>query len=114
MTDFKIVLDISGNVAASMMNNVHEIDGEKRYDLLKYKIEKDIFFDTDSGVTAKSNIVYNILSQCEELNTKFLVIEPAKGEYKNVFGNKFNVDIPNIKLSDHTPVIIYKNAEPSN
>lgn len=30
------------------------------------------------------------------------------------FGNKFNVDIPNIKISDHTPVIIYKNAEPSN
>lgn len=30
------------------------------------------------------------------------------------FGNKFKVDIPNIKISDHTPVIIYKNAEPSN
>jgi len=60
MTDFKIVLDNSGNVAASMISNVPEKDGEKRYDLLKYKIEKDVSSDTESGVTAKSNIVYNI------------------------------------------------------
>lgn len=48
-------------------------------------------FVTGSTGSGKSNIVYNMLSQCEELNTKFLVIEPAKGEYKNLFCNCANI-----------------------
>ena len=44
-------------------------------------------FVTGSTGSGKSNIIYSILSQCEKLNTKFLVIEPAKGEYKNLFCN---------------------------
>lgn len=44
-------------------------------------------FVTGSTGSGKSNTVYEILNQLQMLyNIPFLVIEPAKGEYKNVFG----------------------------
>ena len=44
-------------------------------------------FITGSTGSGKSNTVYRILEEARELNVNFLVVEPAKGEYKNVFGN---------------------------
>lgn len=44
-------------------------------------------FVTGSTGSGKSNTVYEMLNQLRMLyNIPFLVIEPAKGEYKNVFG----------------------------
>lgn len=43
-------------------------------------------FVTGSTGSGKSNTIYQILNEAAEDNVKFLVIEPAKGEYKNVFG----------------------------
>lgn len=43
-------------------------------------------FITGSTGTGKSNTVYQILDQLKEDGKKFLVVEPAKGEYKEVFG----------------------------
>lgn len=44
-------------------------------------------FITGSTGSGKSNTVYEILNQLRNVyNTPFLVVEPAKGEYKNVFG----------------------------
>lgn len=45
-------------------------------------------FITGSTGSGKSNTVYQILNEALEQDTKFLVIEPAKGEYKHVFGSK--------------------------
>ena len=42
-------------------------------------------FITGSTGSGKSNTVYRILSEASRLGKHFLVIEPAKGEYKNVF-----------------------------
>lgn len=50
-------------------------------------------FITGSTGTGKSNTVYNILGQLLEKQIKFCVIEPAKGEYKNVFGNRPDVNV---------------------
>lgn len=50
-------------------------------------------FVTGSTGSGKSNTVYQILSEAKEKEKKFLVIEPAKGEYKNVFGNKKDVKV---------------------
>lgn len=44
-------------------------------------------FITGSTGVGKSNTVYRILEQLPALGKTFLVIEPAKGEYKNIFGN---------------------------
>ena len=50
-------------------------------------------FITGSTGSGKSNTVYQILNEALEQDTKFLVIEPAKGEYKHVFGNESDVTV---------------------
>ncbi len=49
-------------------------------------------FITGSTGSGKSNTVYKILSELH-IAAKFLVIEPAKGEYKNIFGNQPSVSV---------------------
>ncbi|MEI0551401.1 ATP-binding protein [Brachyspira intermedia] len=48
-------------------------------------------FITGSTGAGKSNAVYKIIEGFYAKNVKFLVIEPAKGEYKNVFGHRKEV-----------------------
>ena len=43
-------------------------------------------FVTGSTGSGKSNTIYQIIEQSRMEKIKFLVVEPAKGEYKNVFG----------------------------
>lgn len=50
-------------------------------------------FITGSTGKGKSNTIYQLLSQLKKNNVHFLVVEPAKGEYKNVFGNDENVSV---------------------
>lgn len=50
-------------------------------------------FITGSTGSGKSNTVYEMLDQLDTVDIKFLVIEPTKGEYKNVFGNRKNVSV---------------------
>lgn len=50
-------------------------------------------FITGSTGSGKSNTVYQILSEAKNKDKKFLVIEPAKGEYKKVFGNMNDVTV---------------------
>ncbi len=46
-------------------------------------------FITGSTGCGKSNTIYHLIKQIRsQSNAKFLVIEPAKGEYKDVFGNE--------------------------
>lgn len=44
-------------------------------------------FITGSTGSGKSNTVYQLLRELNKQHVHFLVIEPAKGEYKHVFGN---------------------------
>ena len=48
---------------------------------------------TGSTGSGKSNTVYQILSELLQNHVRFLVIEPAKGEYKNVFGGRKDVSV---------------------
>lgn len=48
-------------------------------------------FITGSTGAGKSNVIYQMLSKLQEKGVKYLVIEPAKGEYKRVFGKNCNV-----------------------
>lgn len=50
-------------------------------------------FITGSTGSGKSNAVYQILSELRQDKIPFLVIEPAKGEYKDVFGNLPDVNV---------------------
>lgn len=51
-------------------------------------------FVTGSTGSGKSNTVYEVLNQLHSIyGIPFLVIEPAKGEYKNVFGHYSDVKV---------------------
>ena len=45
-------------------------------------------FVTGSTGCGKSETVYKLIDSVRKANAKFLIIEPAKGEYKNVFGTE--------------------------
>lgn len=59
-------------------------------------------FITGSTGSGKSNAVYQMLAELHQAEIPFLVIEPAKGEYKDVFGNWDDVNVysTNPKISD--------------
>lgn len=50
-------------------------------------------FITGSTGSGKSNAIYQILFELYQKRVKFLVIEPAKGEYKNVIGKLEKVKV---------------------
>jgi len=50
-------------------------------------------FVTGSTGAGKSNAVYQLLSELGDRQIPFLVIEPAKGEYKHVFGSRPDVNV---------------------
>ena len=50
-------------------------------------------FVAGSAGSGKSNTVYQMLTELMQRNVPFLVIEPAKGEYKNAFGSLPDVSV---------------------
>lgn len=50
-------------------------------------------FVTGSTGAGKSNAIYKILDELIQKQVKFLVVEPAKGEYKQVFGSRPDVTV---------------------
>ncbi len=59
-------------------------------------------FITGSTGSGKSNTVYQMLNELHQDKIPFLVVEPAKGEYKDVFGryNDVNVFSTNPKIAE--------------
>lgn len=50
-------------------------------------------FITGSTGTGKSNTIYQLLDKLQKQDCKYMVIEPAKGEYKDVFGGYTDVTV---------------------
>lgn len=50
-------------------------------------------FITGSTGSGKSNTVYEMIRQLDNFGISYLIIEPAKGEYKNVFGSMPGVHV---------------------
>lgn len=48
-------------------------------------------FIAGTNGSGKSNAIFKLLEELQQANIFFMVIEPAKGEYKNVFGRDQNV-----------------------
>ncbi len=63
---------------------------EQRISLSKEELTKHTFITGSTG-SGKSNTVYRLLERLGEEKVKFLVIEPAKGEYKDELGKKKGV-----------------------
>ncbi len=63
---------------------------EQRISLSKEELSKHTFITGSTG-SGKSNTIYRLLERLGEENVNFLVIEPAKGEYRQVIGKKKGV-----------------------
>ncbi|MCM1540346.1 MAG: ATP-binding protein [Blautia sp.] len=57
-------------------------------------------FVTGSTGTGKSNTIYQLISRLHDNKVKYLVVEPAKGEYKNIFGGDCKVYGTNIAKAE--------------
>lgn len=69
-------------------------------DISQNSISSHVFITGSTG-SGKSNTVYKLIEEARRNRVKFMVVEPAKGEYKNVFGNDEDVRVfgTNPKLS---------------
>ena len=69
--------------------------GQTRPNRVKLNLESLSMHTLITGSTGsgKSNTIYELLSQLEMQDIRFMVIEPAKGEYKHVFGHASNVNV---------------------
>lgn len=76
------------------LGKVFHMNHEERADVsLALKSLTSHVFITGSTGSGKSNTVYQILNEAVENDVKFLVVEPAKGEYKHVFGMDSEVSV---------------------
>ena len=55
-------------------------------------------FITGSTGSGKSNTVYEMVRQLDNFGINYLIVEPAKGEYKNVFGS-----LPDVRVYGTNP-----------
>lgn len=62
----------------------------QRIRLSKEELTKHTFITGSTG-SGKSNTIYRLLEKLGENNVGFLVVEPAKGEYKDIIGKKEGV-----------------------
>lgn len=74
-------------------NVYHMHHVEKKDVLLSEQSFASHVFITGSTGSGKSNTSYKILEEMMSRNVRFMVIEPAKGEYKHIFGNRENVTV---------------------
>lgn len=56
------------------------------------QLSSHVFISGSTGA-GKSNTLYEMLDQVSAADVPFLVIEPAKGEYKHVFGHRSDVTV---------------------
>lgn len=73
-------------------------------------------FITGATGSGKSNTVYHLLNELNKQEIKFLIIEPAKGEYKHVFGNRSDVKVfgTNPNMSDLLKINPFKFPSTGN
>lgn len=72
--------------------HMHERIEARRIKLSKEELTKHTFITGSTG-SGKSNTIYKLLENLTKQKIKFLVIEPAKGEYKTVLGKSDDVTV---------------------
>lgn len=89
------LVNLAKNINLGCAYHMHQEDVNLRVYLSKEELTKHTFITGSTG-SGKSNAVYKLLEElCPNKTdaTKFLVIEPAKGEYKDVFGGRDDVTV---------------------
>ncbi len=81
------------------LGNLYHMGHDEGYKGREQKVKIDVqslamhTFITGSTGSGKTTVVYSILDKLIEKKIKFMVIEPAKGEYKDRFGNRTDVNV---------------------
>lgn len=91
---------VNVGASAGVQNGVNSSITDTQGSLSKKSLASHTFITGSTG-SGKSNTVYHMLDRARKQGVKFLVVEPAKGEYKNVFGGRKDVTVlgTNPKLS---------------
>lgn len=78
-----------------LLGNIYHMrsEDENKQVFLDVESLSSHLFVTGSTGTGKSNTIYQLLSELAKKKVRFLVVEPAKGEYKNVFGRAPDLDV---------------------
>ena len=74
------------------ISHLGRIESSNKVRLALSELTKHTFVTGSTG-SGKSNTLYLILEQLLDKGIKMLVIEPAKGEYKHVFGHRADVRV---------------------
>ncbi|GHU99564.1 ATP-binding protein [Spirochaetia bacterium] len=82
-----------GDIQLGSPYHMHRIEKHQPPIKLNKKSLASHTFITGSTGSGKSNTIYQLLSEIKNSDCHFLVVEPAKGEYKNVFGNDSDVSV---------------------
>mgnify|MGYP000852097970 FL=1 len=104
-----------GREPHSLLENTWDLDlgcgyhmrkkiSEQRILLSKEELTKHTFITGSTG-SGKSNTIYRLLEQLGREKVNFLVIEPAKGEYKDVIGRKKGVVTFGTNPNNATPML---------
>ena len=78
------LLPTTQNLDIGKAYHMHEVIPSTRIHLSTEELAKHTFITGSTGA-GKSNAIYTLLERLADEDVKFLVIEPAKGEYKTVF-----------------------------
>lgn len=84
------LIDIDYDLEIGVGYHMHQEIKSSNIKLSKEELSKHTFITGSTG-SGKSNAIYTLLHSLEKQSIQFLVIEPAKGEYKDVLGQKENV-----------------------
>ncbi len=87
------IIELSENSSIELGNLYHMGKNENSKITLDIESLASHAFITGSTGSGKSNTIYKILDELQKKGKKFLVIEPAKGEYKNIFGRRKDVNV---------------------
>ena len=86
------LLDIAKDLELGVGYHMHQTITSTKIKVSKEELTKHTFITGSTG-SGKSNTIYRILDSLgrQTPTVHYLVIEPAKGEYKNIFGQKEDV-----------------------
>lgn len=79
-------------VPLGRLYHMGRIEGNQPVHLDKTSLASHTFITGSTG-SGKSNTIYHLLDELGRQKVKFLVIEPAKGEYRNVLGGREDVSV---------------------
>lgn len=97
------IYDVTDNESKMLtigkINHMGETDDKVLVELDVERLKEHTFITGSTG-SGKSNTVYSIIDKLKrQYSIPTLVIEPAKGEYKKVFGSEYNVYGTNPKFT---------------